>query len=105
MYAVIQNGNRQYRVSPGDVIGVEKLPVREGENVTLENVLMLADGDATVFGSPFVRGAKVIAEVVEQRRKPKILVYKQRPRKGYRTLRGHRQPFTVLKIREIVAGG
>lgn len=105
MYAVIQNGNRQYRVSPGDVIGIEKILVQEGEQVTLENVLMLADGDATVFGSPYVSGAKVIAEVVRQGRKPKILVYKQRPRKGYRTLRGHRQPFTVLKIREIVAGG
>lgn len=105
MYAVIQNGNRQYRVSLGDVIGVEKLPVSKGEIVTLENVLMLSDGDATVFGSPYVSGAKVVAEVVEQRRKPKILVYKQRPRKGFRTLRGHRQPCTVLKIKEIVAGG
>jgi large subunit ribosomal protein L21 len=105
MYAIIENGAKQYRVSPGNIIKVERFPVEKGTEITLEKVLMVAREDGNIYGSPYVNGAKVIASVEDTGKARKVLVYKQRPRKTYRRLRGHRQPYTSLKIKEIVLGG
>lgn len=105
MYAIIENGAKQYKVSPGNTIKVERLPVEKGAEITLEKVLMVARENGNIYGSPYVNGAKVIASVEDTKKARKVLVYKQRPRKTYRRLRGHRQPYTSLKIKEIVVGG
>lgn len=105
MYAIIENGGKQYKVSPGNTIKVERLPVEKGAEITLEKVLMVAKENGNIYGSPYVNGAKVIASVEDTEKARKVLVYKQRPRKTYRRLRGHRQPYTSLKIKEIVVGG
>ncbi len=105
MYAIIENGAKQYKVSPGNTIRVERLPMEKGAEITLEKVLMVARENGNIYGAPYVNGAKVIALVEDTRKAPKVLVYKQRPRKTYRRLRGHRQLYTSLKIKEIVLGG
>jgi large subunit ribosomal protein L21 len=96
-YAIFQTGGKQYRVANGDIIKVEKLNA-EG-TVEFDQVLMVGDK----VGTPFVDGAKVIAEVVEQKRADKILVFKKKRRQNYRRTAGHRQFITVLKIKEIKA--
>ena len=106
MYAVIRTGGKQYRVAENDRIVVEKLGVEPGETVELADVLMLAeDGKAPAVGTPVLADAKVFAEVVEQARGEKILVFKKKRRKGYRRLKGHRQDATVLRITGISADG
>jgi large subunit ribosomal protein L21 len=104
MYAVIESGGQQFRVSPGDTIKVQKLPVTEKE-INLEKVLVVSKDDSVQIGKPYVDKASVTAEVVGDVKSRKVLVYKQKPRKGYRKLNGHRQSFTVLKIKDIVFGG
>lgn len=94
-FAIFQTGGKQYRVQAGDVVKVEKLNT-EGP-VEFTEVLMVGDK----VGSPFVEGAKVIAEVLEQKRNDKVLVFKKKRRQNYRRTRGHRQYVTVLKIKEI----
>ncbi|MBO6783885.1 MAG: 50S ribosomal protein L21 [Alphaproteobacteria bacterium] len=101
MYAVIQTGGKQYRVANGDVITVEKLEGEAGSEVKLDNVLMVNDGDATKVGAPLVDGATVTAEVVEQTRGDKIVVFKKKRRKGYRRTQGHRQELTVLRVLDV----
>ncbi len=103
MFAVIRTGNKQYKVTEGDVIEVEKLDVAEGSTVSLDEVLALVDGDKTVLGAPLLSGAKVTAEVLEQMRTPKILVFKKKRRQNYRRKNGHRQALTVLRIKNIKA--
>lgn len=102
MHAIIESGGKQYKVSPGETIKVEKLSFERGVDVTLDKVLMVTKEDRSVYGSPYVSGAKVIASVEDAGKARKIIVYKQKPRKVYRKLRGHRQPYTSLKIKEIV---
>lgn len=102
MYAIIENNTKQYKVSPGDVIRVERLPLERGTELTLEKVLMVVREDQSIYGTPYVSGAKVIASVEDSGKAKKILVFKQRPRKVYRRMRGHRQSYTSLKIREII---
>ena len=97
MYAVIKTGGKQYRVSEGDRLRVEKLPGAPGEKVTFSEVLMIG-GEKVAVGAPLVKGAKVSAEIVAQDRAKKVIVFKFRRRKNYRRKRGHRQPFTELKI-------
>jgi len=104
MYAVIKTGGKQYRVAAGDVITVEKLAGDVGEAVTFDQVLALgSDSDLTV-GTPTVDGATVSAEVLEQGRGDKILVFKKQRRKNYRRLHGHRQFMTVLRVTDIAGG-
>ncbi len=104
MYAVFKTGGKQYRVAAGDVITVEKLAGDVGKAVTFDQVLALgSDGDLTV-GTPMVAGATISAEVLEQGRGDKILVFKKKRRKNYRRLHGHRQHQTVLRVTEISAG-
>lgn len=101
MFAVIKTGGKQYKVAKDDVIEVEKLDVEPGKTVELAEVLMLSDGGAVEVGSPMLPGAKVSAEVVEQTRGDKIIVFKKKRRKNYRRKKGHRQDLTVLKITAI----
>ena len=102
MYAVIKTGGKQYRVSEGDRLRVEKLPVEVGATVELTEVLMLG-GETVAIGKPTIKGAKVTAEVVAQDRAKKIIVFKMKRRKNYRRKNGHRQPYTELKITGIQA--
>jgi large subunit ribosomal protein L21 len=102
MYAVIKTGGKQYRVSEGDRLRVEKLEGAQGDVVELSEVLMLG-GERVAVGSPLVQGAKVNAEIVAQGLGKKIIVFKMRRRKRYRRKNGHRQPFTELKVTGISA--
>ena len=101
MYAVIQTGGKQYRVANGDVITVEKLEGEEGSTLAISPVLMLDDGKDTQVGTPIVEGAAVTAELLEQTRGKKIVVFKKKRRKGYQRTHGHRQDLTVLRIVDV----
>ncbi|MEM9839672.1 MAG: 50S ribosomal protein L21 [Pseudomonadota bacterium] len=101
-YAVIKTGGKQFRVTAGDVIHVEKLAGEAGDKVTLDKVLMVG-GDAVKVGAPLIEGATVDAEIVDQTRAPKIVVFKKRRRQNYRRKKGHRQNMTTLKINSINA--
>lgn len=105
MYAIIENGGKQYKVFPGQTIRVEKLSLDNGSDFTLEKVLMVNKEDKSIYGVPYVNGARVIASVENTGKSRKVIVHKQRPRKVYRKTNGHRQSYTVLKIREIVLEG
>jgi len=102
MYAVIQTGGKQYRVSEGDKLRVEKLVGDVGTEIVFEDVLMLG-GDAVTIGKPKVEGASVKAEIVAQDRAKKIIVFKMHRRKRYQRKYGHRQPYTELRITGISA--
>ena len=105
MYAVIETGGKQYKVSPGDVLDVEHLPVDdENATVTFDRVLMVRDDDDVQVGSPLVEGASVTASVLDRVRGKKVLVFKMKRRKGYRRSQGHRQNLHRIKI-ESIAGG
>ena len=104
MYAVVKTGAKQFRVTPGDVIKVEKLDGEAGASVTLDDVLMVG-GDSPEIGSPLVDGASVAASILEQARDKKVIVFKKRRRQNYRRKKGHRQHMTVLRIDEILTGG
>ena len=101
MYAIIRTGGKQYRVSQGDTIYVERLETAVGQQVKLEDVLLVADGDKLRVGSPKVAQAAVLGTVVEQARDHKIRVFKYKKRKHYRRTRGHRQSYTALRIDSI----
>ena len=102
MYAVIKTGGKQYRVSEGDKLRVEKLPGDVGAEVTLSEVLFVG-GEKVAVGKPLVAGAKVKAKILAQGRDKKIIVFKFRRRKNYRRKAGHRQPYTELLIGSITA--
>jgi len=101
MYAVIRTGGKQYRVAPNDVIQVERLSTGPGESVDFDEVLLVGEGAATTAGTPLVAGAMVRAEVLEEVRGEKIIVFKKKRRQGYRRKQGHRQNLTVLRITDI----
>jgi len=101
MYAVIKTGGKQYRVSEGELLKVEKIEGNKGDTILFENVLMVSrDGDIKV-GTPIVEGAKVTGEIITEMKSPKIIVFKMKRRKGYSRKTGHRQKLTILKIKEI----
>ncbi len=104
MFAVIKAGGRQYKVEPGDLVKVDKFEASVGDQVTWQEVLLLGEDDEVVVGSPLVKDAKVIGEVEVQGRGRKIIVFKQKRRKGHRKKQGHRQYFTAVRIKEIVTG-
>lgn len=97
MYAIVTTGGKQYKVCENDVINVEKLDAKVGDKVNLD-VMMLVDGDKVTNGNPIVKGAEVVAEVIEQGKEDKVVVFKYKAKKNYRRKQGHRQPFTALKI-------
>ncbi len=99
MYAIIETSGKQYRVSEGETLKIEKIANKE--TVTFGNVLMISDGDKVAVGNPFLSSAKVTADVLDNGKAKKVLVFKQKPRKGFRSLRGHRQPYTTVKIKSI----
>ena len=101
MYAIIETGGKQYRVQEGDTIIVEKIAAEVGDQVELDKVLLLSDDADVKVGSPYIEGAKVIAEVVETGKGKKIIVFKFKSKKDYRKKQGHRQPYTALKIESL----
>lgn len=103
MFAVIKTGGKQYKVEKDSVLRVEKLDAEAGKTVTLDEVLMVSDGKKTTVGAPAVKGATVTAEVLEQTRADKIIVFKKKRRQNYRRKAGHKQHMTVLKIKDIKA--
>ena len=98
MKAIIETGGKQYSVEEGKVLYIEKLDANQGDTYVFENVLMLDDK----VGTPYVKGAKVVCEVVKHGKQKKILVFKYRPKKKYRLTKGHRQPYTKLVVKSIV---
>lgn len=100
-FAIIKTGGKQYRVAPGDVIHVEKLPQTAGEEIRFSDVLLLKDGDNIQAGRPLVAGAAVVGQVVRQFRDKKVLVFKKRSKKGYKKLQGHRQDLTEIRITSV----
>ncbi len=102
MYAVVESGGRQYRAVEGQAITVEQLPYEAGDEIELDRVLLISDGDDVQIGQPVVEGAKVKATVLGEEKGPKIRIFKMRPRKRYRRRKGHRQTYTRLRIDEIV---
>ncbi|MEO9900237.1 50S ribosomal protein L21 [Nisaea sp.] len=105
MFAVVKTGGKQYKVTPNDVIKVEKLSGDAGSSVDLADVLMLGEGEDLTVGAPTVEGAVVRAEVLEQTKGDKVVVFKKKRRQGYRRTRGHRQELTVLRVTDILADG
>ncbi|NHA14927.1 50S ribosomal protein L21 [Thioalkalivibrio sp. XN279] len=104
MYAVIATGGKQYRVSEGAVLRVEKLDAEEGAKVEFDQVLLVGDGDKVSVGKPYIEGGKVQATVMAQGKARKVEIVKFRRRKNYRRTKGHRQQFTQVKITGIVGG-
>ncbi len=100
MYAVVEAGGKQFRVFEGQTVRVERIPGEPGQEVTLDRVLMVS-GEQTLVGTPWIPGARVVARIVQQGRGRKILVFKYKPKVRYRRKRGHRQPYTDLRIERI----
>ena len=103
-YAIIKTGGRQFRVAEGDTIDVDILDVEPGKTTTFGDVLLFADGDKVTHGDPLISGAKVTAEVLEQRKDKKVIAFKYRRRKGYHRTVGHRRKLTRVKIKSINMG-
>jgi len=103
MYAVIKTGGKQYRVAKDDVLTVEKLDGAAGDKIAFGEVLAVGEGESLTFGEPLVKGASVEAEIVEQGRGKKIIIFKKRRRQNYRRKNGHRQHETLVKITGITA--
>jgi large subunit ribosomal protein L21 len=104
MYAIIKTGGKQYKVEEGLSLVVEKLNEAEvGQEVVLDEILLLAKDNKATIGNPLVEGAKVLATVVAQKRAPKVLVFKRKPKKGYKKLQGHRQYVTEIRVTKIDA--
>lgn len=105
MYAVIETGGKQYRVSPGQTVEVELLPAEPGATVTLERVLLVSSDDTTTVGQPTVPGGAVVATVIGEGRGKKVIVFKYKSKKRYRRTTGHRQDYTYLTVTDIQAKG
>jgi large subunit ribosomal protein L21 len=101
MFAVIRTGGKQYLVSPGDKIKIEKIEKKEGEEIVFDDVLLLEKQRKLEIGTPKVKGAKVIGKVLKQGKGEKIIVFKYKPKKRYKVKKGHRQPFTEVEITKI----
>ena len=101
MIAVIETGGKQYRVGEGDIINVEKLDANVGDSITIKEVLFVEKKNGTVIGSPYVEGASVKAEVLEQGKADKVIIFKYKAKKDYRRKKGHRQPYTQLQIKSV----
>ena len=103
-YAIIKTGGKQYRVAEGDTIDIDLLDLDAGKTATFGDVLMFADGKNLTHGDPLISGAKVTAEIVEQRKDKKVIAFKYRRRKGYHRTVGHRRKLTRIKIKSISVG-
>ena len=105
MFAVIKSGGRQYKVSVGQTLEVNQLPVEVGEQVHFNEVLLISDANNTMIGTPLVENATVLATATKQGRGKKLIVFRYKPKKRVRHRRGHRQELTILTIDDIIAGG
>ena len=103
MHAIIVTGGKQYKVTEGDTLYIEKLNAEAGEEITFDKVLAVLDGDNATFGTPVVEGATVTANVVKNGKGKKVLVFKYKPKKNYRRRQGHRQPYTKVEITKVNA--
>jgi len=101
MYAVIETGGKQYRVQEGDVITVEKLKFAAGDVIEFDKVMVLSDGKEVQVGTPYLTATKVFGSVVENGKAKKVIIFKYKSKKDYRKKRGHRQPYTMVKIEKI----
>ncbi|OON97155.1 MAG: 50S ribosomal protein L21 [Epulopiscium sp. Nele67-Bin005] len=101
MYAIIETGGKQYKVEEGNIINVEKLNVEAGQMITFDQVIAVSNGDKLTCGTPTVSGATVQAEVLKEGKAKKIIVFKYKAKKTYKKKKGHRQPFTQVKITSI----
>ena len=100
-YAIVEDGGKQYRAVEGAMIDVDRFSAEEGEQIDLERVLLVADDEEVMIGTPFVAGAKVQATVVSQIKGPKVVIFKYKPKQRYRIKKGHRQQYTRVKIDSI----
>jgi len=101
VYAIIRTGGKQFKISPGDTIRVEKIPGQAGETVEMKDVLFYAEGENVLTGKPLLPNVKVLGEILAHHRAKKVIIFKKKRRKGYSKKTGHRQSFTSLKIKEI----
>lgn len=101
MYAIIETGGKQYKVQEGDILNIEKLNASEGEIVETSKILTIVKDGVVTVGKPVVEGAKVVLKVLEHGKGEKIIVFKYKPKKKYRKIRGHRQPFTKVLVEKI----
>ena len=103
MHAIIETGGKQYKVTEGDTLFIEKLEAEAGQAITFDKVLAILDGDKATFGAPVVEGASVAATVVKNGKGKKVRIFKYNPKKGYRKRQGHRQSYTKVQIGAIQA--
>ena len=103
MHAIIETGGKQYKVTEGDTLFIEKLEAEAGQAITFDKVLAILDGDKATFGAPVVEGASVAATVVKNGKGKKVRIFKYNPKKGYRKRQGHRQPYTKVQMGAIQA--
>ena len=101
MYVVVKAGGKEYKVAKGDILRIDKMEGRIGDQVTLDHVLMVSQEGETQIGTPRLPNATVTGEIVDQIKGKKVLVFKMKRRKNYRRLRGHRQPYTYVKVKDI----
>jgi len=101
MNAVVKTGGKEYRISKGDLIRVEKMEGKVGDQVTMKDILMISDEDKVQVGNPFLTNAVITGEIVQQVRGKKVLIYKMKRRKNYRRTKGHRQTYTYIRVNEI----
>lgn len=101
MYAVIQTGGKQHKVSAGDEVRVEKLPGDVGESVVFDRILLASDGEDVRVGKPYLEEARVVGRIARQDKDRKVVVFKYKRRKGFRKTRGHRQPYTLVRIEDV----
>lgn len=105
MYAIVETGGKQHKVAADQTVNVDLLDVAQGEDIELSRVMLIADGKHTIIGNPTIEGAKVIATSLGETRADKVIVFKYKNKVRYRRKKGHRQPYTALKIKEIVKPG
>ena len=104
MYAVVKTGGKEYRISPGDLIRVEKVEGRVGDRVTMEDILMVSHEGQVQVGNPLLANAVITGEIVQQVKGKKVLTYKMKRRKNYRRTKGHRQTYTYIRVNDISLG-
>ncbi len=105
MYAILKCGGKQLKVQKGDKVSIERVMSEVGETITLDQIMLLADGDNVTVGTPLVEGATVSAKVTEQMRDKKVIIFKKKRRQNYRRKKGHRQYLTVIEITDIATKG
>jgi large subunit ribosomal protein L21 len=105
LFAVLETGGKQHKVQPGGVLRVEKLEAAKGDQITLDRILAVGDDSQMVIGTPYIEGAQIIAQVLQQGKAKKIIVFKYKAKKNYRRKNGHRQFFTEIMVKEIACPG